>query len=172
MQKYVWGMIAIVLLGLMIWLVRTMPYQAWAVWDGEAYKIVADGWGTLLIAWPIALLGIVVGVLVVGSSLVRGIEIAKEHDYIDQIKQLTIERDNAVTAAEARVKRREAEALEQEQKAHLAEQRATQALIQAKAAQEQAAANAAYAHQEVERAKYRTKNAVAAANRIKQKLNG
>lgn len=172
MQKYVWGMIVIVLLGLLIWLVRTMPEQAWAVWNGESFTIVAEGWGTLLRAWPIALLGIVVGVFAVGAGLVRAIELAKEQDYIDQIKRLTAERDNAVAVAETRVKRREADAIEQERVAFLAEQRAAQELIQAKTAQEQAAANAAFAHQEVERAKYRTKNAVAAANRIKQKING
>ena len=172
MQKYVWGMIAIVLLVLLIWLFWTMPVQAWAVWDGEAYTIVAKGWGTILRAWPIALLGIVVGVFVVGAGLVRGLEIAKEQDYLDQIKQLQHERDSAVASAEARVKRREAEAVEQERLAFLAEHRANQELIQAKVAIEQSAANLVHSAAEIERAKYRTKNAVAAANRIKQKLNG
>jgi hypothetical protein len=169
MQKYVWGMITIVLLVLLVWLVRTMPNQAWAVVESDRYRIVAEGWGILLRAWPIALLGMVVGIFVVGAGLVRGLEIAKEQDYLDQIKQLQSERDSAVAKAENRVKRREAEAIEQERVAFVAEQRATQELIQAKAAQEQAAANAAYAHQEIERAKYRTKNAVAAAERIKRK---
>jgi ABC-type lipoprotein release transport system permease subunit len=169
MQKYVWGMIAIVLLVLLIWLFRMMPVQAWAVWNGEAYTIVAEGWGTILRAWPIALLGVVVGVFVVGAGLVRGLEIAKEQDYLDQIKQLEVERDSAVASAENRVQRREAEAFERERVAFLAEQRANQEMMQAKVAIEQSAASVVLSTAEIERAKYRTKNAVAAANRIKQK---
>jgi hypothetical protein len=169
MQKHVWGMIAIVLLVLLIWLIRTMPVQAWAVWNGETYTIVAEGWWTILRAWPIALLGVVVGVFVVGAGLVRGLEIAKERDYLDQIKQLEVERDSAVASAEARVQRREAEAFERERVAFLAEQRANQEMMQAKVAIEQSAASVVHSTAEIERAKYRIKNAVAAANRIKQK---
>lgn len=171
MLRYAIGVIVFVLLALLFWLVKVMPEQAWAVWDGENYKIVAEGWGTLLRAWPVALLGVLAGLFVVATGLVRGLEIVKEQDYINTIKQLQLERDSAVATAEQRVKRREAEANEREQKALVAQQQAAATIAQAKAAQEQAAASVGYARQEVERAKYRTKNAVAAANRIKQKLN-
>lgn len=171
MQKYVWAAAIVIALGLTIWLLRVMPNQAWAQWNGDAWVIAGEGWAVLWYAWPTTLLGGLIGVFAVGGVLAWSLKLAKEADHQEQIKQLMFERDKALANAENRVKQREAEAIEQERQAFLAEQRAAQEIAKAKAAQEQAATNTTYANQEIERAKYRTKNAVAAANRIKQKLN-
>ena len=171
-QKILWIIAAALLAGLGFWLGWVMPSQAWAQWDGQHWRIVAESWAVLWRGWPLAVLGAGVGALSAGVGLAFTLKHAQEADFKAQIAHLTRQRDAAADEAERRVREREqaarcreALALEAQRGAEFAQQHAHAAWQQAEDAQKEA-------EQAVSQAHYRARNAIGAAERIKRRIEG
>lgn len=146
-----------------------MPEQGWVQWDGQHWQIVAKGWAVLWYGWPLILVGVTLGWGLVGLVLARTLKLAKEADFKAHIVQLTLERDNAVTAAEARLLVREQIAQQRENDALAKQQEAETALSDARDVQERIAQERTQIDQEIKAIQHRATNAICAAERIKRR---
>lgn len=167
--KTVWTVSAALLAGLSFWLGTVMPAQGWAQWDGRRWQVVAEGWAVLWRGWPLVLTGIALGCGVASLVLARVLKLAKEADFEARIARLTQERDEAMTAAEARVAAREQAAQQQKLEASAKQREADIALRDARAAREQVEQERSQADRDVKAAQYRATNAICAAERIKRR---
>ena len=177
--KAFFSVAAIALALLCFWLWRFMPTQGWAEIDFQANKwsLVAAGWSTLLHAWPILAAGVMLGLgLGIGllGMLFRSLLDADQKSEIEHLERLV--RESREREQQSLVLARKE--LEQEfSKARDLYDRAVDLQVQsetqighalrikreAEAAQQQAS-------QSVERAQFRARNAICAAERIKRKL--
>jgi uncharacterized membrane-anchored protein YhcB (DUF1043 family) len=155
--------------GLAVWLWQELPDQGWAVRQGDEFALVAAGWQVLWAAWPLALVGLLISLLLGSLTLPWLAKSAVDADANRQIadlqKRLARESERADTA-EQRI-RASLDADWQrlaEGRAELRNQRQ-----EAQRAVELATRQATEADQAMNSARFRARNAIHAAERIKKK---
>jgi len=167
---------------------RVMPYQAWASYQDSGWAVVAEGWGTVLHAWPIALAGLCAGGLLglfIGGWLgnrAAELDLAEQRQAVQQAQvQAQAAIQAAQTEAQAEIQAIRAETdwqLQQADNAWAAARHAEQQTRQAQAAAEarvaaaeaRAAAIEVQANQTLAEAEKRRRNAAGAAERRRRQL--
>jgi hypothetical protein len=81
------------------WLDNFLLTQAWASHDGKAWQLAAQGWETVLHAWPVALAGLLLGGGLTLVLAVYSYTLAEEADHRQQLHRLQASVESANNAA-------------------------------------------------------------------------
>ena len=155
-----------------------MPTQGWAEIDFQAGKwnLVAAGWSTLLHAWPILIAGVILGLgLGVGllGALFQGLLDVDQKSEIEHMQRLVKdaqEREKeSLNRARRELEQEFAKARDLYDRAEQMQEKSEYAIGQALALKRAAEAAQQKAEQDVEKAQFRVRNAICAAERIKHK---
>lgn len=169
---------AIGLLVLLFWLWNYLPTQGWAVLDAETERwgVIAIGWSVLWHAWPILAAGVMLGVgLGIGllGMLFKGLIDADQKHEIEHMQRLVkdAQQREAESLALARksLENEFAKARDLYERAEQMQEQSEETIGKALAIKRAAEAAQQQASQDVERAQFRARNAICAAERVKRK---
>lgn len=161
MRSYLLGLFAILLCGLWWYLDTLLATQGWATMADDKWTLISDGWGILLSAWPLALVGVLIGGIAAIAMVLIAWQYAEDKDHLkemttlqEQLMAAEIRATEAVANAEQRVQARE-------QAATRLKQQAERDMTWARQVELQAKKEVLAAQEEVEKADLRARNAIA-----------
>ena len=182
MRPYLFGLLTIVLFGLWWYLDNLLAARGWAMLAAnDQWTLVSEGWEILLAAWPLALVGVLVGGIPAFLLVLWVWQYVEEKDHNKEIA----DHQKELMAAEIRATQAMAEAVaeakrqtqaEKEEAAQLKQQairemdRVKQAAVGLVTMQQQAKLEVVTAQEDVERANLRARNATATGQRKAKKL--
>lgn len=176
--KAFFSVAAIALALLCFWLWNYMPTQGWAVIDFQAGKwtLVASGWATVLHAWPVLAVGVMVGLaLGVGllGMLFKGLIDADQKSELEHMQRLVKDaqqrEEQSLSLARKELENEFAKARNLYERAEQMQEKSEYAIGQALVLKRAAEAAQQKAAQDVEQAQFRVRNAICAAERHKRK---
>ncbi len=92
--------VAILLAGISWWLNGYLKNASFSVWHPENFTVVrVESWNILPKLWPVVLAGILIGGFLTLAVVSALLPFAKDNDHAENIRRLTISRDDAVKAA-------------------------------------------------------------------------
>ena len=181
MRPYLYGLFAIVLFGLWWYLDNLLATQGWTTMEGGKWAPASTGWKIIPAAWPLALVGALVGGIptffLVGLAwqYVEDEDHRKEIDHIQKLRMADEIRATqadaiAITKAKQQVQAEKQEAEQLKQQAVREMERNKQVAAELAVMQQQVQAQAIAAQAAVEQANHRARNATATGLRRAKRL--
>lgn len=177
MRPYLFGLFAIILFGLWWYLDTLLATRGWATMAaGGQWTLVSEGWGVMLTAWPLALVGVLIGGIpaffLVGCAW-QYVEDEDHHKEITHLQQQLMAAEvratqamaKAITEANRQTQAREQAAEQLKQQAARDIAQASQAAAGLAAKEQEAREAIIVAQTECEQANRKTRNAAAAYQR-------